>query len=44
MRKLKNWLIHALGGYTHHEVLEQAMRIAELIHIREMDKGGRKDV
>ena len=37
--RLKEWIIHKLGGYTHQEVFAKALQIAKKIHLREY-KGG----
>ena len=37
--KAKAWLIHKLGGYSHREVFQKALEIAEKVHIREIRNG-----
>ena len=38
-QRLRAWIIHRLGGYTHQEVFAKAWKIAQKIHLREY-KGG----
>ena len=42
--KLKGWLIHKLGGYTHREVFQKALEISEKVHIREAQTNGMQDI
>lgn len=38
-KKIRAWIIHKLGGYTHQEIFDKAWQIAQKIHSREY-KGG----
>ena len=43
LNKMREWIIHKLGGYTEREIFQKALEIAGRIHIREVSNGNRFD-